>query len=490
MKKIFIIIISFLFQTISLIPAFATTIYTNVGANIVVSSVSSNNTNLYPSATLTITGENLPILSPSSGSYFSYGGHTGYVFSNFLFVGYGNSGNINFEAGSPGDMPITVSSSSSTLLVITIPSPTSEVSTSLYLAPNGTNINGTPSSTYLVGNLNLASNSYSPAVNYAPVVTISSSTLNSISLTWNAVNGANSYNVYENGSTMPLQTGLAGTSTTISGLSSNANYSFQVAGVNSLGTGPLSIAVPGTTAALLPPLATATTDSAGNINLSWSSTIGANSYDIFVNGKLSISNLTQANLTLSNLPLNRSASIQVYAVDAYGNLSLPSTTLTVTPAIPGPQLTYSNLTKTSVTLNWTAVPGATSYQVWENDPILATTTTGTTATINALQPGTAYSFTVNGVTSNGNTLSSAPVAFNAPTFSLDFGGVDVLNNTLALMAGLSSLLLLALAVEFSPQMVSLLQHTASNSQNPPTTEYDENYDCPSTKIDDVNYEEE
>lgn len=97
---------------------------------------------------------------------------------------------------------------------------------------------------------------------------------------------------------------------------------------------------------------------------------------------------------------------------------------------------------------------------------------------------------MNGVTSKGNTLSSAPVAFNAPTFSLDFGGVDVLNNTLALMAGLSSLLLLALAVEFSPQMVSLLQHTASNSQNPPTTEYDENYDCPSTKIDDVNYEEE
>jgi Fibronectin type III domain len=70
------------------------------------------------------------------------------------------------------------------------------------------------------------------------------STSNSVSLTWNAVSGATSYNVYRNGTKVGTP---AGTSYTDSGLAASTTYSYQVSASNGAREGPKSTAVQVTT---------------------------------------------------------------------------------------------------------------------------------------------------------------------------------------------------------------------------------------------------
>jgi hypothetical protein len=74
-----------------------------------------------------------------------------------------------------------------------------------------------------------------------------SRTLTSITISWNADAVADTYNVYVNSTTTPYATGETGTSTTITGLSSDSSFQIRVSGVNSAGEGPLSDAVTMTT---------------------------------------------------------------------------------------------------------------------------------------------------------------------------------------------------------------------------------------------------
>lgn len=493
-KKIIklILLCSLLFQ----IPAYATTsttVYTSIGSNIEVNSISASSTSYSANDIFTVTGVNLPILSPNNGISFS-GPGGGYEFPNFWF---GNSqwGAVGNSSVQDNGINIIFSSTNELQFTPNFANGPTNMQLQLYLAPDGQSLlsvgQTTPSNEYMMGDFNLSSNVFQPSVTVAPVVNISNTSLTSISLSWNAVNGASTYNIYENGNSIPFLIGVKGTTSTVSGLSQGSQYSFQVAGVNVLGTGPLSTAVPGATAALIPPIVTSIPTSIGSIVLSWNPTIGANSYDIFVNGKLDISDLAQTSVTLSNLPLNQSASIQVYAVDALGNLSLPSATQNVTPTLAAPSLTFSHLTNKSVTLNWTPVPGATSYQIYENDPTLVDTTSSTTATINNLSAGTPYTFTVNAVTPNGTSLSSTPVSLYAPTIYFGFDGSTIFDNALAIIASLASLLLLALAVEFSPRLLTLIKKVPT--QVPSNSEYDPEYSSAqtssTTEIPSVHFEE-
>jgi hypothetical protein len=66
-----------------------------------------------------------------------------------------------------------------------------------------------------------------------------------VGLFWNASSGATSYNVYrgttaDGEATMPIATGITGTSFTDPGLSNGTTYFYKVAAVNSAGTSPLS----------------------------------------------------------------------------------------------------------------------------------------------------------------------------------------------------------------------------------------------------------
>ncbi|MGW4195614.1 chitinase [Streptomyces sp. NPDC005004] len=85
-----------------------------------------------------------------------------------------------------------------------------------------------------------------PTVPAAPGgLAVSGTTSSSVSLAWNTVSGASSYNVYRDGSKV---TSASGTSATVSGLSASTSYSFQVTAVNSAGESAKSSAVTATTA--------------------------------------------------------------------------------------------------------------------------------------------------------------------------------------------------------------------------------------------------
>lgn len=80
---------------------------------------------------------------------------------------------------------------------------------------------------------------------------VTSVTTSSVSLSWAApAGGATSYNLYRNGT--KVQTGIAGLSTTDTGLSPATSYNYTVTGSNTFGEGPQSNQVTGTTSSVSP----------------------------------------------------------------------------------------------------------------------------------------------------------------------------------------------------------------------------------------------
>ncbi|MER7538260.1 glycoside hydrolase family 18 protein [Streptomyces sp. NPDC097704] len=88
------------------------------------------------------------------------------------------------------------------------------------------------------------------------------------------------------------------------------------------------------------------------------------------------------------------------------------------PAAPT-GLTAGSPTSTSVPLSWTAVPGATSYNVYQGSTKVQTVT-GTTATVSGLTASTPYTFQVTAANSAGESPKSAAVT--ATTTSGGGGG--------------------------------------------------------------------
>ncbi|MFF2199384.1 chitinase [Streptomyces sp. NPDC058145] len=95
--------------------------------------------------------------------------------------------------------------------------------------------------------------------------------------------------------------------------------------------------------------------------------------------------------------------ISVYGPDGGGGGD-PAPTVPAAPA----GLTVSGTTSSSVTLSWSAVSGATGYNVYRNGTKV-TAVTGTSATISGLTASTSYSFQVTATNSAGESAKSGTV---------------------------------------------------------------------------------
>ncbi|MDV7187518.1 endonuclease [Lutibacter sp. TH_r2] len=151
------------------------------------------------------------------------------------------------------------------------------------------------------------------------------------------------------------------------------------------------------------------------VDLTWTAStdnVAVTSYEIYIDGSLYDTSSTNS-ATLTGLTQNTAYSITVYAKDAAGNTSTVSNTenITTTNIIDTEDpstitdLTSSNITSSSVDLDWTASTdnfGVTSYEIFQDGSLIGTSTTNSYS-VSGLTSETSYSFTVYAKDAAGNT---------------------------------------------------------------------------------------
>lgn len=171
-----------------------------------------------------------------------------------------------------------------------------------------------------------------------------------------------------------------------------------------------------TTAPSVPGNARSTGVTANSVTLAWNAStdnVGVTGYNVYHGSNLATS-VTGTTATISGLTAGTSYTFTIKAKDAAGNLSAASNIVNVsTTTQPGgdtqaptapTNLASTAQTTSSITLSWAASTdnvGVTGYDVY-NGAALATSVTGTTATISGLATDTSYTFTVKAKDAAGN----------------------------------------------------------------------------------------
>jgi fibronectin type 3 domain-containing protein len=280
----------------------------------------------------------------------------------------------------------------------------------------------------------------------------------SVNLSWTGISIAKNYNVYEGTSpagesSTPIQTGIATTTTTVSGLTPGQTYYFYVTGTTAAGISTYPSEEEFITLPPAAPTGAAATGTATTITLTWNASSAASSYSVLEGSVAGGESSTPVATGITGTSYSMSATagktyyFKALAVGQGGN-SLASNEVSgmVLPTSPmGLTATAGNA---SVTLSWTAGSGAASYNIFEGtssgneaSAAVMSNVTGTTATIKGLANTTQYYFTVTSVNAAGtstpsNQASAAPTAPSSggggsfELFELLLGGAFVLSKTL------------------------------------------------------------
>lgn len=195
-----------------------------------------------------------------------------------------------------------------------------------------------------------------------------------------------------------------------------------------------------TTAPSAPANARSTGTTASSVSLAWDAStdnVAVTGYDVY-NGSTLATTVTGTTATVSGLKADNDYTFTVKAKDAAGNTSAASAAVTArtqpgtadseAPSAPD-NLRSTGVTASSVSLAWDASTdnvGVTGYEVL-NGSTVATTVTGTTASVTGLNADTAYTFSVRAVDAAGN-QSKLSAAVNART-SGNTGGRTFTNDT-------------------------------------------------------------
>jgi fibronectin type 3 domain-containing protein len=265
-----------------------------------------------------------------------------------------------------------------------------------------------------------------------------------VSLSWSASTGATNYNVKRTTTSGgPYSTLSSPTATTYADTSvSNATkYFYVVSAVNSAGESANSAEISATPSAPQTPPPTpanlVATPANAQVSLSWSTSIGATSYNVkrsTVTGGpyTKISSPTAATYSDTSVTNGTKYFYVVSAVNASGE-SANSSEVTATPAAPTtPPPTPANLQATAgnaqVALTWSASAGATSYNVKRSTtnggPYTQISSPSTNSfTDTGLTNATTYYYVVSAVNSagqsaNSNQASATPTAPTTPDVTI------------------------------------------------------------------------
>ena len=222
-----------------------------------------------------------------------------------------------------------------------------------------------------------------------------SPTHNSLTLSWGSANRAASYDVRlrHDGAV----TSTTGTSHTFGGLTSNTSYTLFVRARNAGGVS-LWNSYTGTTT---PPQPTGLSYSATStsITLSWTADILADRYGVKRGASGSESGTSQANYTFSGLTANTGYTLYVRAKTPAG--SSPWASIAVRTAPASPSGLSAAATSSSLTLTWSAVSGATSYEVKRGSSGSVTRVTSRSRQFTGLSANTSYTLYVRARNSGG-----------------------------------------------------------------------------------------
>lgn len=243
-----------------------------------------------------------------------------------------------------------------------------------------------------------------------PKITGRNVTEDSITIIWEKISGADSYDILFNGTAYHE----TGTSRAFTGLEPGKPYTFQIRAKNTDTTGAYT-AIMTITTAPQPPAVISATSSENSVTVNWQAVTGARNYVLRFEGvEYTVAGTSQI---ISGLKSNTTYTYQVRSkgVDGTGSYSAVKTirTLPQIPAVPTGITGIS--TDNSVTISWAAVVSATGYDVLFNGSIY--NTAGINRTFTDLQPNTDYTCSVRakntdgtGAYSNIITIKTAPSA--------------------------------------------------------------------------------
>ncbi len=213
----------------------------------------------------------------------------------------------------------------------------------------------------------------------------------SIVLSWTSIPSATEYHVYRD-DVFHSQTTSA--ELTDSSIDQGTEYCYTVLAVNEFGTeGPLSNEVCERIILFAPITIEVEASSSSNIGISWSSVMGAISYNLFRNGGLIDSDATSP-YSDSELDDGTQYCYIVEGVDfdgVSGEVSDEACATTHT-TLTAPTL-GAGIEGSSIVLSWTSIPSATEYHIYRDD-VFHAQTTSVGFTDSSVDLGTQYCYTV------------------------------------------------------------------------------------------------
>ena len=253
-----------------------------------------------------------------------------------------------------------------------------------------------------------------------------------VTISWDPVAGADSYNLYwsnTSGVTAANGTQIAGATSPYphSSLTNDTAYYYVVTAVNAGGEGAESVEVSATPQVPAPGAPSNVAASPGDtqVTVSWDPVTGADSYNLYWSNTSGVTAATGTQITSVTSPYphpsltNGTAYYYVVTVVIAGGESPESVEVNATPKVPAPgppTNVAASPGDTQVTISWDPVTGADSYNLYWSNTTGVTKSTGTQITsVTSPYPhasrtnGTPYYYVVTAENARGESAESAEV---------------------------------------------------------------------------------
>lgn len=238
-------------------------------------------------------------------------------------------------------------------------------------------------------------------------------------LSWTTSANATAYNIYRNG--VLYASSVTGTTYTNTAVTTGTSYTYYVKAKNATTTQTTNSNGSQTVVALncaTPGNFTITSTSECNngssrINLSWTTSPNATSYDIYRNGNLYATDVTGNQFLNTYITEGTTYTYSMFAKNNIGTLANSNGTLSTTATSCPPGTFTVTATPTcsgstsAINLTWTAATNATSYDIYRNGNLYASDISGTTfLNTYLITAGTTYTYYVKAKNGNGTINNS------------------------------------------------------------------------------------